>query len=171
MKPPRPETDVKWDIKKTLTLLQSAMKWEERISLIFCSLNFPELIECSFAGFSHQNLTEIYAIRYNFVILKRTKRIYQKFHMGIIKRKISFWVQIRVRFFAAFSTDSKSASNSAFFDNHIAFLEFLFYHICTFYKLCRQMRTKRLKKTEKLFLKCVSELNFATLNGLGDPSC
>ncbi|MFO0001447.1 MAG: hypothetical protein ACK559_09970, partial [bacterium] len=27
---------------------------------------------------------------------------------------------------------------------------------------------KMLKKTEKLFYKCVSELNFVTINGLGD---
>ncbi len=42
----------------------------------------------------------------------------------------------------------------------------------TFYKLGLQMGTKRLKKTEKLFLyKCVLELKFETINGLGETSC
>jgi hypothetical protein len=59
-----------------------------------------------------------------------------------------------VHFFKPFSTDSKSAWNSAFFDTHIEFLEknFLFALISTFFKLWLQMRRKRLKKTESRFL-------------------
>jgi hypothetical protein len=61
--------------------LQSAMNCEERISRIFCSQIFPELIEWLFAGFSRQNFTdfilEIYVIRSNLLFLNRTKqRIY-----------------------------------------------------------------------------------------------
>jgi hypothetical protein len=43
--------------------------------------------------------------------------------------------------------------------------------IITFYKLWRQTRTKRLKKTEKLFYKWVLELTIETINGPGEPRC
>jgi hypothetical protein len=59
-----------------------------------------------------------------------------------------------VHFFKPFSTDSKSAWNSAFFYTHIEFLKkknFLAL-ISTFLKLWLQMRRKRLKKTENLIL-------------------
>ncbi len=59
-----------------------------------------------------------------------------------------------VHFFKPFSTDSKLAWNSAFFDTHIEFLKKIFFValISTFFKLWLQMRRKRLKKTENLFL-------------------
>ncbi len=59
-----------------------------------------------------------------------------------------------VNFFKTFSTDSKSAWNSAFFDTFFDFFKQKFFkgHICTFFKLWLQMRRKRLKKTENLFL-------------------
>jgi hypothetical protein len=74
--------------------------------------------------------------------------------------------------FAAFSTNSKSASNSAFLVPHITFLkEKKLDHINTFYILCLQMRTKRLKTTDIFFFYVSLELNFATINGVGEPSC
>ncbi len=60
-----------------------------------------------------------------------------------------FWVHL----FKTFSTDSKSAWNSAFFDTHIEFFyQKVFALISTFCTLWLQMRRKRLKKTENLFL-------------------
>ncbi len=59
-----------------------------------------------------------------------------------------------VHFFTVFSTDSKSAWNYAFFDTFFDFFQKkIFYgHISTFFKLWLQMRRKRRKKTENLFL-------------------
>ncbi len=59
-----------------------------------------------------------------------------------------------VYFFKTFSTDSKSVWNSAFFDTQIEFFQKIFFcfFISTFCKLWLQMRRKRLKKTENLFL-------------------
>ncbi len=63
-------------------------------------------------------------------------------------------------FFTTFSKDSKSGSNSMFLIpiSHLWNVIIL----ALFYKLWWQTRTQRMKKTEKLFYKCVSELNFAT---------
>ena len=60
-----------------------------------------------------------------------------------------FWVH----FFNTFSTDSKSAWNSAFFDTHTEFFDKIFFALFgTFCTLWLQMRRKRLKKMENLFL-------------------
>ncbi len=61
-----------------------------------------------------------------------------------------FWVH----FFKTFSTDSKSAWNSAFFDTHFELKKKkkIFALISTFCTLWLHMRRKRLKKTENLFL-------------------
>ena len=59
-----------------------------------------------------------------------------------------------VQFFTTFSTDSKSAWNSAFFDTFFYFVKKKIFlgHISTFFELWLQMRRKRFKKTENLFL-------------------
>ena len=59
-----------------------------------------------------------------------------------------------VNFFKTFSTDSKSAWNSGFFHTFFDFFKKKIFlgHICTFFELWLQMRRKRLKKTENLFL-------------------
>jgi hypothetical protein len=59
-----------------------------------------------------------------------------------------------VQIFKTFSTDSKSAWNSAFFDTFFDFFKKKFFlgHISTFFELWLQMRRKRLKKSENLFL-------------------
>ena len=58
-----------------------------------------------------------------------------------------------VHFFKTFSTDSKSAWNSAFFDTFFDFFKKIFLgHNSTFFELWLQMRRKRLKITENLFL-------------------
>jgi hypothetical protein len=59
-----------------------------------------------------------------------------------------------VNFFQTFSTDSKSAWISAFFDIFFDFFKKKFFlrHISTFFKLLLQMRRKRLKKKENIFL-------------------
>ncbi len=62
-----------------------------------------------------------------------------------------------VHFFTTFSTDSKSAWNSAFFDTFFDFFikNFFLGHINTFFKLWSQTRKKRLKKSKNVFSKCV----------------
>ncbi len=59
-----------------------------------------------------------------------------------------------VHFFTTFSTDSKSAWNSAFFDTFFDFFEifFFFYPFSTFFKLWSQTRQKRLKKSKTYFV-------------------
>ncbi len=58
-----------------------------------------------------------------------------------------------VHFFKSFSTDSKSAWNSGFFDTHIGFFEKKIFGALfgTFLKLWLQMRREQLKKTENRF--------------------
>ena len=71
-----------------------------------------------------------------------------------------------VHFFTTFSTDSKSAWNSAFFDTFFVFFKKKFLgHISTFFKLWSQTRKKRLKKSKNVFRKCVLDLNFAPIKG------
>ncbi len=70
--------------------------------------------------------------------------------------------------FTTFSTDSKSAWNSAFFDIFFCnFMSKFFFlgHIRTFCKLWSQMRKKRLKKSKSFFRKCVLDFNFAPIKG------
>ena len=70
-------------------------------------------------------------------------------HISVTFLRITFFVH----FFKTFSSDSKSAWNSAFFYTHIEFLNKNFFAlISTFCTLWLQMRRKRLKKTENLFL-------------------
>jgi len=59
-----------------------------------------------------------------------------------------------VHFFKTFSTDSKSAWNSAFFDTFSDFFtkKFFLGHINTFFELWLQTRKKRLKKSKKRIL-------------------
>ncbi len=66
---------------------------------------------------------------------------------------------LMVNFFKTFSTDSKSAWNSALFDTHIEFFNNIFFLalISTFCKLWLQMRRKRLKKRKIFFYECVLE--------------
>jgi hypothetical protein len=49
----------------------------------------------------------------------------------------------------------------------------LYFFACAFLQLCQRIEisTEGLKKLENLFYICVLELNFATINGLGEPSC
>ena len=72
-----------------------------------------------------------------------------------------------VHFFTTFSTDSKSAWNSGFFDIFLDFFQkkFSLGHISTFCKLWSQMRKKRLKKSKNVFCKCVLDFNFAPITG------
>ncbi len=72
-----------------------------------------------------------------------------------------------VHFFKTFSTDSKSAWNSAFFDTFFDFVKKKFFlgHISTFFQLWNQTRKKRLKKSKNVFCKCVLDFNFAPIKG------
>ncbi len=68
-------------------------------------------------------------------------------------------------FLKTFSTDLKSAWNSAVFDNHIEFLKgnFFFALISMFSKLWMQIPRR---KTKNLFYERILEFNMATINGL-----
>ncbi len=71
--------------------------------------------------------------------------------------KTSFFCHFFVlshEFFLTFASDSKSASNSEFFIPY-CILKKMLGHICNFYKLWRQTRTKqRQKKRKTFFYKC-----------------
>ncbi len=73
----------------------------------------------------------------------------------------------RMRFFSAFSTDSKSASNSTFLYTYFIFEEKLVWIILALFTNSVGMAAKNEKLCKKYFL----ELKFATSNGLGEPSC
>jgi hypothetical protein len=79
----------------------------------------------------------------------------KKVHISVTFLLITFFVY----FFKTFSTDSKSAWNSAFVDTHLEFFDtkMVFALFSTFCTLWLQMRRKRLEKTENLFYECVSE--------------
>ncbi len=71
-----------------------------------------------------------------------------------------------VHFFTTFSTDSKSAWNSAFLDTFFDFLKKkILGNISTFFKLWSQTRKKRLNKSKNVFCKCVLDFNFAPIKG------
>ncbi len=90
----------------------------------------------------------------------RTKVKVQKVHISFLL--ITFFGA----FFKTFSTESKSAWNSAFFDTFLDFSKKNFLgHISTFFKLGLQMRRKRLKKRKIFFYECVLEFNYATIKG------
>jgi hypothetical protein len=72
-----------------------------------------------------------------------------------------------VHFFTTFSTDSKSAWNSAFLTPFAIFFKKNIFlgHISTFFELWSQTRKKRLKKSKNVFCKCVLDFNFAPIKG------
>jgi hypothetical protein len=84
--------------------------------------------------------------------------------------KIPFPVKnfFRRIFFATFSSDLKSALNSAFFYTHFNYCErkILFGHISTFANFDAK-RAQNGKKTENGFCKCVLEFNFEFMIGSG----
>jgi hypothetical protein len=104
-------------------------------------------------------MQKIYFYKFDLGIIKRNtwKKCIKNLPKKVIGRKVlhpvikvknsilHFFVNnfLRMRFFAAFSTDSKSASKFAFF---IPILHLVLNHISTFWKLWRQTRTKRLKR-------------------------
>jgi hypothetical protein len=73
----------------------------------------------------------------------------------------------RINFFNGFEINIKFY---VFYTN-IAFLKEIFCLICTFKKNLNANADKTAQKTEICSYKCVLELNFATINFLGEPSC
>ncbi len=94
----------------------------------------------------------------NFTLMENVEKCTQK--KLYAKQVWRTWVKVfannffLVHFFKTFSTDSKSAWNFAFFDTFFDFVtqKIFLGHICTFFELWLQMRRKRLKKMENLFL-------------------
>ncbi len=74
-----------------------------------------------------------------------------------------FWVL----FFKTFSTDSKSAWNSAFFDTFSDFFKKYFFlgHICTFSNFDCKCAGNGSKKRKIFFYECILEFNYATIKG------
>ncbi len=70
--------------------------------------------------------------------------------------------------FAAFLTDSNTASNSAFLNTHVYFSqkhEGSYYNFANFETKCGQNGSEKIKHV----FNCVLELNFATWHVLGQP--
>jgi hypothetical protein len=100
------------------------------------------------------------------VVKKCTKKVISKKSLTNMSKKwkraffrhIFANIFLMVHFFKGFSTDSKSAWNSAFYDTHLEILNKNFFAlISTFCKLWLQMRRKWLKKTGIFFSECVLE--------------
>jgi hypothetical protein len=95
----------------------------------------------------------------------------RKLSHTVIKVKKSIFLSLfyRYLFMHEFSTDSKSASNSTFFNTHILFLNAKIFG-GVMWPLFTNFEAQNNGKT--FFYKCVLELNFGTINGLGkEPSC
>jgi hypothetical protein len=69
--------------------------------------------------------------------------------------------------------ESNLASKSVFFDAHIAFFfkNKIFIVILELLQTLKANADKTAAKKQNFFYKCVLELYFATINGLGEPSC
>jgi hypothetical protein len=92
-------------------------------------------------------------------------------HTEIKEQKLCFSVTTFLHeFFAAFSTDSKSALHSAFFDNFTRTIIKTYWHFLqTLESNADETAQKTIKKL--FFYKYgVLELNVATINGLREPS-
>ncbi len=71
-----------------------------------------------------------------------------------------------VHFFKTFSTDSKSAWNSAFFDTFSDFFKkFFFRSYCTFLNFDCKCAGNGSKKRKIFFYECILEFNYATIKG------
>jgi hypothetical protein len=75
--------------------------------------------------------------------------------------------------FTNFSMDSKQASNSLFLVDILSLYKtFFFLVLALTLQTWRPNAHEMARKNEKkVFLQYVLELNFATINGLGQPSC
>ncbi len=69
-------------------------------------------------------------------------------------------------YIANFPTDSKSASNSGFF-----YFEKNVHTVLALFTSYECKRGRHDSKNGNFSYKCVLELNFATINDLGEPSC
>ncbi len=87
---------------------------------------------------------------------------------------ITFWlITFFAHFLKTFSTDLKSAWNSVYIDTHINFLRKKMYFalISIFSKLWWKCAWASSKKRKTFSYKHVLEFNYATINGLAQPSC
>ncbi len=97
-------------------------------------------------------------------LLAKTWQKYALFKLLHMFIKFVLLITFLVYFLTTFSTDSKSAWNSALFDTFFYLKKKTFLgHISTFFKLWSQTRKKRLKKSKNLFCKCVLDFNFAPI--------
>ncbi len=88
-------------------------------------------------------------------LLAKTWRKYALFSLLLMFVKLVLLITFfLVHFFTTFSTDSKPAWNSAFFDTFFDFFKKIFFkgHVSTFFKLWSQTCKKRLKKSKKVLV-------------------
>ncbi len=85
----------------------------------------------------------------------------EKVHISDTFMPITFF------FVKTFSTDFKSAWNSAFFDNFFDFFKEKTFlgHISTFLQILKPDAQKRLKKRKNFFYKHVLEFSYAAIKG------
>jgi hypothetical protein len=67
--------------------------------------------------------------------------------------------------------NSKSATNSAFFATHFEIFSNNWWALLALFANFKVEFGRNGSKNEKHFYKLVLELNFALINGLGEPSC
>ncbi len=99
------------------------------------------------------------------VISKNVTEIFTFFTFTHVRQTCFVYNFLCVHFLTTFSTDSKSAWNSAFDIYFLIKKKHFFWYISTFWKLWSQMRKKRLKKSKNVFCKCVLDFNFAPIKG------
>ncbi len=99
--------------------------------------------------------------------------------MGIKKRRISCWFQVRWNnFIKIYTVKVISKTNWQTWvkvkkvHTVLLFWKIIFWIILALFAIFEvKHRRNGSKKTKNLFYKCVLEFNSATINGLGEPSC
>ncbi len=148
-----------------LQSLQKVLIWPQKNFLgkkskkISKTQNFTLILKIRWKSFEKMNQKK--------VIIKNVTEICTFFTFTHVRQTCFACNFFLVHFLTTFSTDSKSAWNSAFLIFFFYFFpqKFFWGHISTFCKLWSQMRRKRLKKSKNVFCKCALHLNFATIKG------
>ncbi len=139
-------------------LARLASKFEKSTNMTFKKYFFEKSKKVSKNAKFHADFESVEKMHHKKVISKTSLTNMSKSKKSAFFRHVFANNFFLVHLFKTFSTDSKSAWNSAFFDTFFDFFKkkFFFCHISTFFELWLQMRRKRLKKTENLFFMNVS---------------
>jgi hypothetical protein len=153
MEPPRPEIDIKWE---------KIVSEKFHMGIIKCK------IQCWFRirWKSAKKFTQKSYRRKTFAHSNKSKKL----HFSVTFLLITFFHEFFRNFFTRFNISIQFCVfwyPNCFFEE----ISFTSYFALFTNSIWMQTWTKLHKKRKNLSLKCVLELNVATINGLGEPSC